>query len=256
MVVNALDRLIALDSAQVWVSIVRGRDQRGRGVVRSGILRLVAAPDDVRRIVEERLEEPVAQIVDADELPIVSLLGTDALTMFANNLLSAQLRATLRVDIMDRPFRAAYDDFVPLSYDRAARMLAAELEAGFRSLLLFRPDPEPDPELRVRVLPGIPQASQGPLHDGSIRFAVGHVAVTLHPSEGGMRLTCILSELNFAWQRVHVFKPIVGDQYELEDDEIERLGGDIRAFLCERADKFHLTQSSPEPDPDPPYFEP
>jgi hypothetical protein len=246
---SPLDRLIALDEQRVWASIVRGRDQRGRGVVRSGVLRLVLPPDALRRTVELRSDEPIAQIYDDAGLPLVSLLGTDTFTMFTNNLLSAQLRTTLRVDILDRPFRSAYDDFVPMSYERASRMLAAELEAAFRSLLLFRPDPDPDPDVRPRVLPGIPPASTGPLQDGSIRFAVGHVAVTLHPDDGGMLMRCILSEVKFDWQRVHVFRPIKGEHYALDEAAIEELGSDIRSFLCEQADRFEVVTTGTEPPP-------
>jgi hypothetical protein len=235
-----VDRLLVLDGVRVWVSIIRARDQRGRGVVRNGTLRLVAPADEVRRILEERRDDPIAQILDDDELPIVSLLGTDLLSMH-NKLLSVEFRASFRVDIIDRPFKPAFDDFVPMNYDRASRQLAAELEAGFRSLLLFRPDPEPGAGAPLRH--GIPPPAPGPLKDNSVRFAVGHVAATLHPVDDGIKITCILSEVRFQNQKVHTFRPASGEWYPLEDDAIERLGSDIRAFLCERGERFVITNA-------------
>jgi hypothetical protein len=247
-VTRALERLIGLDGARVWASIVRARDQRGRGVVRTGTLRLAVPPDDLVRLVESRADEPIAQILDADDLPLVSMLGTDALAMH-NTLLSVEFRSSFRVDILDRPFRPAFDDFVPMNYDRASRQLAAELEAGFRTLLLFRPDPDPDASAPLRH--GVPPTLPGPLKDNSVRFAVGHVAATLHPVDEGIRLTCILSEVRFQNQVVHLFRPHGGDRYALDDEAIERLGADIRAFLCERADRFVLTNAPVDPDVEP-----
>jgi hypothetical protein len=236
---KALERLVALDGVRVWPSIVRAPAQRGRGVVRNGTLALVLPPDDIARAQANREDEPIAQILDDDGCPIVSLLASDVLSTH-NTLLSAEFRSSFRVDIIDRPFRPAFDDYVPMSYDLAARQLAAELEAGFRSLLLFRPDPDPDAAAPLRH--GVPKLAPGPLKDNSVRFAVGHVAATLHPDEAGIRITCILSEVKFERQMVHVFKPLAGDRDALEHAEIERLGSDIRAFLCERGDRFTLAK--------------
>lgn len=245
---KALERLLTLDGAGVWASIIRAPDQRGRGVVRSGTLRLVVPVADVARIVDERSDEPIAQIFDADDLPIVSILGTDGFSMH-NTLLSVEFRSSFRVDILDRPFKPAFDDYVPMNYDRASRQLAAELEAGFRSLLLFRPDPDPNAGAPLRH--GVPPPAPGPLKDNSIRFAIGHVAATLHQCDEGIRITCILSEVHFQHQRVHTFRPIAGERYALDDDGIARLGADIRAFLCERGERFVITNAPSDPAPVP-----
>ena len=66
-----------------------------------------------------------------------------------------------------------------MTYDDAARELVAELEAGFRSALLLRPDP--DPAASARALRGLPPVEEGPLIDNSVRFAVGHASATLRP---------------------------------------------------------------------------
>ena len=76
-----------------------------------------------------------------------------------------------------------------------------------------------------------PRPAASPLKDGSIRFAVGHLAATLFPDDAGIRLMCVLSEVKPTFQRVHLLVPESGDRYTLDSASIERLGAHIRAFL-------------------------
>jgi hypothetical protein len=244
---KAIERLIALNGQRASASIIRAKDQRGTGVIRNGTLSLVVEPDELAALVDAGVNEPIALILDADGLPIVSLLGADRFTLF-NDLLSVEYRSSFRVDILDRPFpRPAFGDDDAYTYERAARELAAELEAGLRTMLLFRPDPDPPAGMRSRH--GVPATASSPLKDNSIRFAVGHLAATLVPEDTGIRVTCILSEVRPNWQRVHLMQPLRGGRYELERADIERLGADIRAFLFNQLDRFtELAQTETEVD--------
>ena len=211
-------------------------------MIRNGTFSLVVEPGDVEALVEAGAGEPIAMIVDAGGLPIVSILDTDTFETFGD-LISVEFRSSFRVDILGRPFpRPTFGDDVPYTYERAARELAAELEAGLRTMLLFRPDP--DPSAGVRTRHGVPATASSPLKDNSIRFAVGHLASTLVPDDGAIRITCVLSEVRPNWQRVHLMHPLGGNRYELERGEIERLGSDIRAFLFNQLDRFRVIEPS------------
>jgi len=100
---------------------------------------------------------------------------------------------SFQIDVLDRPFEAE-NERAALTYDRVARELVVELEAGFRSALILRPDPDPDASARARR--GLGPVEEGPLIDNSMRFAVGHLSATLRPaSDGGVRLTCVGSSV-------------------------------------------------------------
>jgi hypothetical protein len=237
---KALERLIELDGARVWAGIIRAKDQRGAAVVRSGTLQVLLSPGDMHLMAEGARGEPIAHVVDADDLPLVTLLGSDAYSVW-NALVSAEFRSSFRVDILDRPFpQPALARDVPLTFERAARDLAAELEAGFRGVFLVRPDPDADATTVPARFGALP-VTTGPLSDGSVRFAVGHAAATLLPdADAGIRLKCIASELRFGRQYTHLLVPARGNTYALEPAEIERLGSDIRAFLSNRRERFVL----------------
>ena len=226
---ETFERLAALDGARVWVSIVRAVDQNGPAIFRSG---------------EFHLFEPVAEgaqaltrITDADGLPLVTFLGTDTLSV-VDGALRAEMRSSFRVDVLDRPFPGtplANDALV--SYEHATRELVAELEAGFRSALLMRPDPDPDASLRARYR--IPPIEEGPLSDWSMRFAVGHQSATIRPHDDGIvRLSCIGSSLRDGLQVTDLFEPAGGADYALTSPDIMRLANDIRAFLAGRLERF------------------
>lgn len=227
---KAVERLIALDGSRASVSIIRAKNQAGgAGVIRNGTLALVLTPDEVRATVAAGQEEPLAVIVDATGLPLVAVMGNDTFSLHGD-IISVAFRATFRVDILARPFpRSLVADYEPMTYERAARELAAELEAGLRSMLLVRPDPDPSAGVPRH---GVPATASAPLRDNSVRFAVGHLAATLFPDDGGIRLMCVQSEVKPTWQRVHLRVPITGEQFALEADDIEQLGAYIRAFLC------------------------
>jgi hypothetical protein len=236
---ETFERLSALDGARVWVAIVRAVDQRGPAVFRSG---------------EFHLFEPVAagaealtRITDADGLPLVTFLGTDTLSV-VDGALHAEMRPSFGVDVLDRPFP---ETPVPtgelVSYEDAARALVAELEAGFRTELLMRPDPDPDASLRARY--GIPPIEEGPLSDWSMRFAVGHNSATIRPYDDGIvRLSCIGSSVRDGRQVTDLFEPATGAQFALNDPEIERLANDIRAFLAGRRERFVPSSSKRPPN--------
>jgi hypothetical protein len=245
---KAIERLIALNGRSASASIVRAKDQKGTGVIRNGTFSLLLERAEIEAAVEAAADEPIATILDAGGLPIVSLLGADRFASF-NDLVSVELRSSFRVDILGRPFpRPAFGDDAPYTYQRAARELAAELEAGLRTLLLFRPDP--DPAAAVRARHGVPATASAPLKDNSIRFAVGHRAATLVPVDGAISMTCALSEMRPNWQRVHVLQPRGGNRYELDRAAIERLGGDIRAFLFNQLDRFNVLEQREAEPPD------
>jgi hypothetical protein len=214
----ALERLIALDGRRVWAAIVRGSDA---AVIRSGTLRLFEPECDVQLLLEVARAETFARIVDADGLPIVAVRGGDDLSAYSD-LLSAELRPGFRVDILDRAFAAAAAPDTPLTYADAARELAAELEAGFRSALLLQPQP---------------------LLDRSVRFAVGHAAATLYPDGAdAVRLVCVASEVRFEQQFTTIYAPRSGPRYALDARDVMRLGTDIRAFVSNQRARFSLVE--------------
>ena len=224
---KALERLIALDGAPVWAAITRAKDQRGAAIVRHGTLYADPARDAAA---------PVAQIVDDDELPIVTIRPSDKMSVWSD-LASVEFRASFRVDILQRPFPASVGDTTDMTYERAARELAAELEAGFRNGLLFRPDPDAEAGPPQRY--GVPKVETKPLSDNSFRFAIGHSAATLHPVDAGIKLTCIASDVRYNLQVTEVYHPKRGE-YALDPAGIEALGSDIRAFLSHKRDRFVL----------------
>jgi hypothetical protein len=215
---RAFERIVALAGARVWAALTSTADQHWPKTVRRGILRLPESPCDAQSLAELGRRDVLARIVDAGELPLVTLLGADALSLW-NDLLSADLRPGFRVDVLDRPFPPPAGTGSPQpALERVARELAAELEAGFRGALLRQAEP---------------------LADKSVRFAVGHAAATLYPdAAGGVRLVCIGSEVRFDRQFADAFEPARGSHYSLEADEIERLGADIRAFLSNQRERF------------------
>lgn len=222
---ETLERLQALDGKRVWVALLRAKDLAGTPVYRSGDFRLFDRPNPA--------ENPVTRVVDRDGLPLVTLLGSDTPSV-VDGALRVALRPTFRIDVREEPFPPLPDAGAPMTYDRAARELIAELEAGFRNALLLRPDPDPQASARRR-----PPVEEGPLLDNSVRFAVGHAAATLRPEgESGVRLTCIGSSVRAGRQLTDLFEPAAGAFYAFEAAAIERLAGDIRAFLSNRRERF------------------
>jgi hypothetical protein len=228
-----------LAGAPVSVAILRAKDQLGASVYRAGRLELAGTPDDVGRAAAAARAEPIARVLDGDGSPVVTFLGRDRFALW-NGRVRAEFRTSFRVDLDDRPIPAPQSrGGAPVTFERAMRELAAELEAGFRSALLLRPDPDPDAGAGARA--GNRPYESGPLSDGSVRFAVGHAAATLRPDgENGVRLTCIGSELWFGRQFTQTFEPLRGARYDLVSDEVERLGADVRAFLDNRRERFAL----------------
>lgn len=226
---KAVEALIALDGRRASVSIIRAKDQRGMRILRTGTLGLALPADDVRVAVDNQLEEPIAIVIDETGLPYATFMGNDKYSIH-KDLVSVEFRSSFRIDVLPRPFpKPVYSDDPEMTYERASRELAAELEAGLRTMLLFRPDPDPGAGVRARH--GVPATAASPLKDGSIRFAVGHLAATLFPDDAGIRLMCVLSEVKPTFQRVHLLVPESGDRYTLDSASIERLGAHIRAFL-------------------------
>jgi hypothetical protein len=224
---ETFERLQALDGKRVRVALMRAKDQSGAPVYRSGEFRLFDRPNAA--------ENPVTRVLDEGGLPIVTLLGTDTPSV-VDGALRVTLRPTFRIDVCEQPFPPA-DDAGAMTYERATRELVAELEAGFRSALILRPDPDPDASARRRH--GLPPVEDGPLLDRSVRFAVGHASATLRPDgDSGVRLTCIGSSVRFGRQLTDLFEPAAGACYPFEAAAIERLGADIRAFLCNRRERF------------------
>jgi hypothetical protein len=233
----ALERLIALAGWRVWATVLRATDPHGPAIVRSGRLRLCEAPDAVRAALEAACDVPVAQLLDAGELPVVTLLGRDRCAL-VDDRLRVTFRPTFRVDLADRPPVAPQVEEPPeLTFVRVARALAAELEAGFRAGLLMRPDPDPAASLRARH--GAPPVEARPLGDGSVRFAVGHAAATLYPDgERALLLACVGSEVRDGRQFADRYAPLAGARYVFMPEEVARLGADIRAFLAHRWERF------------------
>lgn len=234
---DPLERLIALDGLRVWAFVLRTVDQREPPIVRDGRLRVLDAPESLRAAFEAESDAPVAQLLDADELPVVTVLGRDRISP-ADDRVRVAFRPTMRVDFAGRPPVAPQVDEIPdLTFTGVARELAAELEAGFRTELLLRPDP--DPPASLRALHGAPPVESRPLGDGSVRFAVGHAAATLYPDgERALRLVCVGSEVRFGRQYADRYETAAGARYVFVPEEIVRLGTDIRAFLSHRWERF------------------
>ena len=231
---ETFERLRALDGAQVWVALLRAKELRGTPVYRSGTFHLFDRPNAG--------DNPVTRVVDAEGLPLVTFRGSDTLTV-VDGALRVALRPSFRIDVLDRPFAPEAPAGEGLTYQTAARVLVAELEAGFRSALLLRPDP--DPEAGARALRGLPPVEEGPLIDNSVRFAVGHSSATLRPDGAdAVRLTCVGSSVRDGKQFADVFEPAMGNRYAFEPADLERLGGDIRAFLSNRRERFAAFSNS------------
>jgi hypothetical protein len=221
------ERLRALDGKPVWAALLRSKDVTGVPVYRTGTFRLFDRPNPS--------DNPVTRIVDGAGLPLVTFRGSDMLSV-DGDVLRVALRKTFRIDVHGAP-PPTPAEVAPVTYDLAARELAAELEAGFRSSLLVRPDP--DPEAGARALRGLAPVEPGPLLDNSMRFAVGHLSATLRPDgEDGVRLTCVGSSVWNGKQLADLFEPTGGARYAFEAADVERLGADIRAFLCNRRERF------------------
>ena len=222
-------RLAALDGKSVWVALLRAKDLDRTPGFRSGEFRLFDRPNPG--------DNPVTRVVDADGLPLVTFRGSDMLSI-ADGALRASLRSSFRVDVQEEPFAPVpRAEGAAMSYDDAARELVAELEAGFRSALLLRPDPDPDAS--ARALRGLPPVEAGPLIDNSVRFAVAHASATLRPDgEDGVRLTCVGSSVVGGKQLADLFEPAAGARYAFEPGDLVRLGADIRAFLSNRRERF------------------
>jgi hypothetical protein len=225
---ETFERLRALDGKPVWVALVRAKDQNGPAVYRNGVFHLFAQP--------LAGEAPVTCVLDGSDLPIVTFLGTDTLSV-VDDALRAELRPSFRIDVRDRPFPQASGEGAIISYEQATRELVAELEAGFRAALLYRPDPDPDASLRARYR--VPPTEEGPLRDWSMRFAVGHNSATLRPHDLDIvRLTCLGSSVRNGRQVVDLFEPLDGADYALTSRDMTRLAANVRAFLAERRDRF------------------
>jgi hypothetical protein len=225
---ETFERLQALDGKRVWVALLRAKDQSAVPVYRGGEFRLFDRPNAA--------ENPVTRVVDDGGLPVVTLLGTDSPSV-VEGALRVTLRPTFRIEVREQPFPPPADVAGAMTYERATRELVAELEAGFRSALILRPDPDPDASARRRH--GLPPVEDGPLLDHSVRFAVGHASATLRPDgESGVRLTCIGTSVRFGRQLTDLFEPAAGAYYPFEAAAIERLGTDIRAFLSNRRERF------------------
>jgi hypothetical protein len=237
---EVFERLKSLDGQPVWVALLRAKDQTGVPVYRSGTFRLFSQPAGA--------EEPVTRIVDADDLPVVTFLGPDMFSL-AGGALRAQFRTSFRVDVADRAFPPPASAHTSagrvadgLSFEGAMRELVAELEAGFRTALIMRPDPDPEASLRARY--HVPPTEEGPLPDWSMRFAVGHNSATIRPHDDGIvRLTSIGSSLRGGRQVIDLFEPTHGPLYKLIRSDIERLAVDVRRFLSNRRE-FYLPLSS------------
>jgi hypothetical protein len=231
---EVFERLKSLDGQPVWVALLRAQDQTGVPVYRTGTFRLFSQPPGA--------EEPVTRIVDADDLPVVTFLGPDMFSL-AEGVLRAHFRPSYRVDVLDRPFPPLPSaDTDGLSFQGAMRELVAELEAGFRTALIMRPDPDPDASLRARY--HVPPTEEGPLPDWSMRFAVGHNSATIRPHDDGIvRLTTIGSSLRGGRQVIDLFEPAQGPLYKLIPSDIERLAVDIRRFLSNRRE-FYVPKSA------------
>jgi len=230
---EVFERLKSLDGQPVWVALLRAKDQTGVPVYRTGTFRLFSQPAGA--------EEPVTRIVDADDLPVVTFLGPDMFSL-AGGALRAQFRASFRADVLDRPFPAVSVDTDGVSFEDAMRELVAELEAGFRTALIMRPDPDPEASLRARY--HVPPTEEGPLPDWSMRFAVGHNSATIRPHDDGIvRLTSIGSSLRGGRQVIDLFEPAQGSLYKLISSDIARLAVDVRRFLSNRRE-FYVPNSA------------
>jgi len=226
---EVFERLKSLDGRSVWVALLRAKDQSGPPVYRSGTFQLFAQPPGA--------DAPVTRIVDADKLPVVTFLGPDMFSI-VDGALRAQFRTSFRADVLDQPFPQPPGRARELlSFEGAMRELVAELEAGFRTALIMRPDPDPEASLRARY--HVPPTEEGPLPDWSMRFAVGHNSATVRPHDDGIvRLTSIGSTLRDGRQVIDLFEPAGGALYELFPPDIERLAIDIRRFLADRRETF------------------
>ncbi len=183
------------------------------------------------RFVRAAATDAIARIVDAGDRAIVTVRKGDIVQQ-TGRALEIVIRPAFRITCThDAPVLPPPDDDDRFAFVNATRALAAELEAGFRSALLFRPDPDHDASLRARY--GVPPIESEPLRDGSIRFAVGHASATLRPDDAvTMRLTCTVTTVRGVHQTVTHVGPRDGATYGVDPAEVERLAFDMRAFLA------------------------
>jgi hypothetical protein len=226
---ETFERLRALDGKRVSIALLRAKDLIGANVYRNGTFHLFDRPSAA--------ENPVTRILDGYGLPLVTFRGSDTLSV-VDGTLRVALRSSFRIDVLDGNLSLApAAGAAAMTYEQASRELVAELEAGFRSALILRPDPDPAASARARH--GLAPVEDGPLIDNSVRFAVGHASATLRPDgDDGVRLTCVGSSVRKGRQFADLFEPAAGARYAFKADDVVRLGTDIRAFLCNRRERF------------------
>ncbi len=216
------------------VSILRAKGLRGEAVLRAGTLRELLTPGRTLPIVGALTDRPIARIDDENGFSIVTLLDRDALSLEFGPLRAA-FRPSFRVDVASEPFPVP-PERLP-AFEGAVRDLAAELESGFRTALIVRPDP--DPAASIRADRGLDPIASGPLSDGSVRFAIGHSSAMLRPDgKAAIALTCTETVVRGVQQVAERYAPQTGATYALLPSELQQLAIDVRAFLNGRREGF------------------
>ena len=224
----------ALDGTRVYLSILRAKQLRGEAVLRAGTLRELFTAGRPLPIVGAHTDRPIACIDDENGFAIATLLERDALSMDFGPV-RVVLRPSFRIDVAVEPFPVP-PERLP-EFAEATRGIAAELEAGFRSALIVRPDP--DPEASIRADRGLPPIETGPLSDGSVRFAIGHASAMLRPEgKGTIGLVCTETIVRGVHQVAERYVPQSGPIYALLPSQLQALAADIRAFLNGRRTGF------------------
>ena len=234
----ARERLRALDGTPVNVSILRAPGLHGEAVIRAGTLRALSAKERRLPIVGAVTDRPIGCVDDDGGFAIATLLETDTFDIDFGPL-RAILRPSFRIDVAADPFPIP-PERLP-DFHAATRDIAAELEAGFRTALIVRPDP--DPSAGIRADRGLPPVDTGPLSDGSVRFAIGHSSARLVPEgKGSIALVCTETVVREIEQVAERYVPQRGGTYALLPSEIRQLTSDIRAFLNGRREGFARTR--------------
>jgi len=239
---EAYERLIALDGANVTLAMRRAKDQSLYPILRVGTLRLAVPSWALVNTIESRLDTVVARVFDEEHLPIATFIGRDRLATM-NGRLHFELRPTFTIDVELRDPNVVPAPGYMIDYARATRDVAAELEAGFRGDLRFRPDPDPAASLRASY--GVSALDDRPLPDGSVRFAVGHASTALHPDgPAGLRLRCVEVRVERNHQIATDYELAFGCRYALESTDIRRLAADMRLFLSHRFERFNVVEKA------------
>lgn len=237
---DALERLIELQGSQIYVSIVRSAANDGGAIVRRGILRLKRTREQI--LSAGPAEDFIAEVVDDDDIRLVSILSTEVVRRF-NDVLRFERRLAFYVDLSLAKPPGFEDPAGAISYLEFCRNIAAELEAGLRAGVMMSPDPDPEASWKAPYSQIIPLDAG---FKGEQRWNVSanmcSATIAEAPREGFARAWFFAPDAKTCTLTMGIFEGTNGSKYPLTSDGASLLGRDLRAMFYGRVD--HLVRIS------------